>query len=94
MLTLEEVKNYLRVDFEDDDNYIKDLIVVAENYLRDGITNFDLKMEKESNKSKARMIMRVLISNLYDERYLLGTELPMVYMIRSMLNQLEYNADV
>ena len=34
MLTLDEVKKYLRIDFDDDDFYIKDLINLSKSYIQ------------------------------------------------------------
>ena len=89
-LNLEEVKNYLRVSFDDDDNYIKSLIVVAEDYIRDGVTDFEIKVFNDRFKLKAKIVALVLIQNLYDERYLVGSSLNVNYIIKSMINQMEY----
>lgn len=90
MLTLEEAKNYLRVEYEDDDAFIEEIIKVAESYMRDGISDFDEKMKNEDFKLKARLCMRALIQNMYDERYLLSYRQRTTYMITSLMHQLEY----
>lgn len=38
MLTLQEAKVHLRTDHDDDDDYIEDLILVAQEYIRDILT--------------------------------------------------------
>lgn len=66
MLTLGEVKEYLRVDFEDDDALISSLMAVADDYLKASVgTGYD----KESERAK--ILSLILISDLYDNRGLL-----------------------
>ncbi|WP_455256644.1 head-tail connector protein [Peptoniphilus asaccharolyticus] len=89
-MTLEQVKNYLRISFNDDDSYLESLIKVADGYLEDGITNYKEKLKNERFKTKAEMVQYTIIQNLYDERYMMGQTLEMNYIIRSMIHQLEY----
>lgn len=89
-MTLEQVKNYLRISFNDDDSYLENLIKVADGYLEDGITNYKDKLKNERFKTKAEMVQYTIIQNLYDERYMMGQALEMNYIIRSMIHQLEY----
>lgn len=66
MLTLDSVKSYLRVDFDDDDALISGLMVVADDYLTASVgTGYD----KESERAK--ILSLILISDLYDNRGLL-----------------------
>lgn len=96
MLSLEQAKGYLRVDFDEDDALISDLILVADQYLRDAITNYDEKCKNPKFMIKADFVMRMLIQNFYDERYLveevklIGETVTLTYPIRSMINQMEY----
>lgn len=62
-LTLEEVKNYLRVDLNDDDNLIQSLMGAADEYLKGSI---DTKYNKEDERAK--MLSLLIISDLYDNR--------------------------
>lgn len=89
-MTLEEVKNYLRVTYDDDDGYLTNLIQVAEDYLVDGVTDYLVKKEKEHFRARAEIVKLVIIQNLYDERYMMGQPLEMNYIVRSMITQLEY----
>lgn len=89
-MTLEDVKNYLRVTYDDDDGYLESLIKVAEDYLIDGVTDYKKKMEKEHFRARAEIVKLVIIQNLYDERYMMGQPLEMNYIVRSMITQLEY----
>ncbi|MFR7349466.1 head-tail connector protein [Peptoniphilus sp.] len=89
-MTLEDVKNYLRVTYDDDDGYLTNLMQVAEDYLVAGITDYLEKKKNDHFKTRSEIVKLVIIQNLYDERYLVGQPLEMSYIIRSMITQLEY----
>ena len=46
ILTLEEAKNYLRIDYETDDVLLETLMSSAEHYLSDAISDFQNKIKK------------------------------------------------
>ena len=89
-MTLEEVKNYLRVTYDDDDGYLTSLMQVAEDYLVAGVTDYLKKKKNDHFKARAEIVKLVIIQNLYDERYMMGQALEMNYIVRSMITQLEY----
>lgn len=89
-MTLEDVKNYLRVTYDDDDGYLTNLMQVAEDYLVAGVTDYLKKKEKENFKARIEIVKLAIIQNLYDERWMMGQPLEMNYIIRSMITQLEY----
>ena len=89
-MTLEDVKNYLRVTYDDDDGYLTNLMQVAEDYLVDGVTDYLVKKEKENFKARIEIVKLAIIQNLYDERWMMGQPLEMNYIVRSMITQLEY----
>lgn len=63
ILTLEEVKGYLRIDYDDDDMLINDLILTAESYLYNA-TN----VHYDSSNHLAKLYCRVLIYEWYKDR--------------------------
>lgn len=90
MISLGEVKDYLRVTYDDDDKYLGELINIASDYLDDGITGYKEKLRNSKFARKAKMVSFALIQQLYDERYMLGRDdVKVNYMIRSMIFQLE-----
>lgn len=89
-MTLEDVKNYLRVTYDDDDGYLTNLMQVAEDYLVAGITDYLKKKENDHFRARTEIVKLVIIQNLYDERYMMGQALEMNYIVRSMITQLEY----
>ena len=65
IVTLEEAKAYLRVDFNDDDVLITSLISAADEYLKAAISEtYDVKSER------ARTLALIVVGDLYDNREL------------------------
>ena len=63
IVTLEEAKAYLRVDFNDDDVLITSLISAADEYLKAAISEtYDVKSER------ARTLALIVVGDLYDNR--------------------------
>jgi uncharacterized phage protein (possible DNA packaging) len=61
-MTLEEVKTFIRVDFNDDDELIKLIIEVAQDYVSNGFSEYD-----ETNPSH-KILMLKAVKTLYDNR--------------------------
>jgi len=89
-LTLKDVKTYLRVDSEVEDELLIRLMTVAENNIRDAVTDYDAKAaDNAAFLVKSEMCQLIIISDLYENREL-GTAKDYGYTIRSMLAQLQY----
>lgn len=90
-MTLDSVKNYLRVDSDADDTLIENLMVVAEGYIRDAVTDYDLKVANAAFLSKSEMCQIALISAMYENRNQGGRD-PKDYefVVRSMITQLQF----
>lgn len=66
IVTLEEIKNYLRVDFDDDDELLKALISAAESICLDVARCDDISVfAKEKN---ARIAIMYAAAYLYENR--------------------------
>ena len=94
MVTLEEVKLYLRIDTDFEDNLIEGLLEVAEGYLRDGVTDFDINYARdEEYAKKADLLTKVLVAELYNNRDSRNdSRTNFSYTVQSMMNQLKYYA--
>lgn len=68
-MTLEQAKNYLRVDFTEDDDYINSLIEVSQIYI-DSMCGEAYKTDDKAVKL-AELLQKKLISDMYESR---GTE--------------------
>ena len=66
-----KVKAYLKIDYEDDDSYIEQLIIVSEIYI-DSCVGEEYKTNEKAMKL-AEILQLKLIKDMYDNR---GTEIP------------------
>lgn len=86
IVSLDEVKTWLRVDFSDDDATISMLIAAAEEYLKNatGITY-------DSTNHLAKLFCMTLIADWYENRELVGRASEQVRpILQSILAQLTY----
>ena len=88
ILTLEEAKNYLRIDYNEDDTLLQSLMIAAIDYLKDAINDFDKKVTKEKFIKRAKIIICVLMQDWYDNREQKESK-DLSYTARSLLTQLQ-----
>lgn len=69
MLTLEEVKSYLKIDYEDEDNLLGRLIITADEYLKSSVGK-----AYDNTSERAKTLSLIIIGDLYGNRGL--TEKP------------------
>ena len=83
MLDLEEIKNFLKVDFDDDDNYIMLITNVAVEYIQDALGTFNI------NRAKQKFLALTLIKDMYEKRsYIVdGKDEKARYIIHSIILQ-------
>ena len=90
-MTLAEAKAFLKVDFNDDDDFIKLLIDVAEEYIIDALGKCD------ETVARVKLLMRIIVGELYEKRSMTfdidHTNQKVQYTIRSIINQLSYGDD-
>ena len=90
-MTLQEVKAFLKVDFNDDDDFITLLIDVAREYIIDAIGKCD------ETVARVKLLMRIIVGELYEKRSMTfdidHTNQKVQYTIRSIINQLSYGDD-
>lgn len=91
-MDLQIVKDYLRIDYDYDDAFLKILIDAAESYLASAVNDFDKKSKKKNFKSRADIVRLALIQEMYDNRMLINDKSKdLSYTIRSMITQLQYD---
>lgn len=89
-VSLETVKNYLRVDFPDDDALIGIMMETAKQYIADGVGAFEEKNPRHN------MIMLAVVAHLYENRQFQGQSSGKIMrIISSMMLQerLNYEED-
>lgn len=88
IVTIDEAKKWLKVDFEEDDEDIQDLINAAEIYL------FNATGIKFDNTNPlAKLYCRVLVTEWYENRSLMEeyrTSGKVRFILQSILLQLQY----
>lgn len=90
MIDLQEAKDWLRVDHDEDDNLIKSLIYSAEQYLKNATGK-----EFSSENQLAKQFCLFLIADWYDNRQFTGEKVgeKVKYILQSMLAQLQYGGE-
>ena len=90
-MTLAEMKSYLKVDYNDDDNEITLMMNVAREYITDAIGECDETI------ARVQLLMRVIVGELYEKRSMTfdmnSTNQKVQYVIRSIINQLSFGDD-
>lgn len=69
-MTLEEIKAYLRIDYEDDDDILSELLIVSEEYINSCV-GIGYKSDEKAMKL-AKLLQKKLIYDMYEKR---GTEI-------------------
>lgn len=89
MLNLDKVKNYLKVDFDDDDIIIETYIIATEKFLK---TLCEKDEFEEDKQELAEIYMLAMLSELYNSRNLTvdKAEQRVRTIMQSILNQLRY----
>ncbi|AUN11445.1 head-tail connector protein [Clostridium botulinum] len=93
ILTLNETKNYLRIDYDDEDIILQLCIDNAEEYIRDAIDDFDNKIQIERFQRKAKLLAMMLIQDMFDNRELMTKDNEKYkYIAKSLIMQMNLNS--
>lgn len=85
-MDLSIVKDFLKVDFEDDDSYILLLIDVAKEYITDSLGFYD------NTRQKQKYLLLTLIQDMYNNRsYTVKEDEKTRLIIRSIVLQEQLN---
>lgn len=88
IVTIDEAKKWLKVDFEEDDDDIQDLINAAEIYLLNATG-----IKFDNTNPLAKLYCRVLVTEWYENRSLMEeyrTSGKVRFILQSILLQLQY----
>lgn len=83
-MDLQEVKSFLKVDFDDDDSYILLLMDAAKEYIIDSVGRYD------PSKARMRVYLLHIVATLYDKRCLTvdNADEKVQYVLASIARQL------
>ena len=85
-MDLSTVKDFLKVDFEDDDSYILFLIDVGKEYITDSLGFYD------NTRQKQKYLLLTLIQDMYNNRsYTVKEDEKTRLIIRSIVLQEQLN---
>lgn len=80
-VTLEEVKQYLRIDGSEDDNFLTSLITAADEYLFDAGVRSTISF-------RYKLAVMLLVSEWYENRTIRGVSSDVSYSVNSIILQL------
>ncbi len=81
---LNEIKNYLRVDFDDDDTLLNTIILAGKEYIINAIGYIDM------GKASFRVLLYTICADLYERRsYLIDKAIQTNKIINSLILQLQ-----
>ncbi|XZJ40563.1 head-tail connector protein [Clostridium perfringens] len=87
-MQLEEIKKFLKIDFDDEDEYLNLLIGVATEYIEDALGKFN------SKRYKQKFLFLTLIKDMYENRdFTIKENSNVKYIIRSIIMQESLKGD-
>jgi uncharacterized phage protein (predicted DNA packaging) len=87
VLMLEEIKNYMRIDEDYDDNLINSLIEAANLYMVNaGVKNFENDLYK--------LAIKMLVLHWYENREVIGEAKKLAFSLDNIITQLKYCYEV
>lgn len=95
IITLQQTKEYLRIDHNEEDTFIQLCVDQAQQYLSDAIDNFDEKLVQPKFVEKCKIPMLLLVQTMYDNRsFATKDEEKINFIVSSFMLQLQYCYDV
>ena len=97
ILTISEAKLWLRLEEynTEEDSIIQILIDNAEVYIKDGVTNYDIKIVDTNFQNKAKLVSLILINDWYENRELTMRVIDKVKdSIHTLMLQMEHGYEV
>ena len=81
---LEEIKNYLRIDFDEDDSLLNTIILAGKEYIKNAIGYIDM------DKPSFKILLYNICADLYERRsYLIDKAIQTNKIINSLILQLQ-----
>lgn len=94
-MELSVIKEYLKVDFDDDDRLLEMLLGAARKYIHDAV-GYNL----DESDERVKLLLLVLISDWYEHREYMETSntqkisQKVRYTVRSIILQLQYSEEI
>lgn len=85
---LNEIKDYLRVDFDDDDTLLNTIILASKEYIKNAIGYIDMQ------KPTFKVLLYTICADLYERRsYLIDKAIKTNNIINSLILQLQLQGE-
>lgn len=85
-MDLEDIKNYLRIDGDEEDDLLRTMIDAGKEFIRSAVGEYD------DTDSTAQVLLAAVVQNMYDNRELMQSEQQVKkrieYTFQSMILQL------
>ena len=85
-MDLEDIKNYLRIDGDEEDGLLRTMIDAGKEFIRSAVGEYD------DTDSTAQVLLAAVVQNMYDNRELMQSEQQakkrIEYTFQSMILQL------
>ena len=85
-MDLEDIKNYLRIDGDEEDGLLRTMIDAGKEFIRSAVGEYD------DTDSTAQVLLAAVVQNMYDNRELMQSEQQVKkrieYTFQSMILQL------
>ena len=89
-ITLDEVKTYLRIDLDIEDDFLRRCMAAADAYLANAVDDFAERCKRQDFASTADIVQLALVSEMYTNRDCRNdSRQSYPYHIRSMILQLQ-----
>lgn len=91
-ITLDELKQALKIDYEDEDNYLQLCLDAAKAHLEDAIDNYEEKILDEKFNKKAKLVVIFTVQDMFDNRGMTSgiyTD-KIKYIIQSLMAQMRW----
>lgn len=91
-VTVADVKKYLRIDYDEEDDLLESFLSGAQSYLVDAVTDFEKHYaDDEKFAAKADVVTAVLVAEMFTNRDGRNDQRrDYSFVTRSMINQLQY----
>lgn len=94
-ITLEKVKNYLRIDTDHEDTLLEQFMAAAESYLVAAVDGYSDKLSDAAFESKSDMVLLAIIAEMYSNRDASNDRRDTFpFYISSQITQLQYWQEV
>jgi uncharacterized phage protein (predicted DNA packaging) len=89
IVSVDEVKEYLRIDGAGEETFLSSLIFAAEAYIENATG-----VAADENNNLHRLAINLLVSHWYENREVLGKADKLAYGLESILLQIKYCGEV